>query len=449
MQLHSKEAEQNLLASLILDENKRLDLSTKITTEDFYKEKNKIIYQAIKKLDNKDNVKVDLVTLAEEVRSEIDGVSKYLAKITGNLITPDNAGSYAGIVKQKAIRRRMKKAGEKIIHLSQQEDDDIEVNLAKAEEMMFDLNDTSKVDRSYVNIKDYLAGDHLDNLFQDSEDGITGLKTPFRKLNEITGGLHGGELWIIAGQSGMGKTSLATNIINYVAKENKVGIFSLEMSKKKLVNRSLSELTGIEYKKLKKKLLSKEEKLKIQEKAAELYDQNNILINDTAGLKLQEIRSDARKMKKNEDVKLILVDYDDLIKGGGGDNEALRKQNIARSLRNMAKELDVNVMLLCQINRSYSSRNNKRPKMSDLKGSSGLENAADLILMLYRQSEFDERLKFKDKYKKIEYVTECIIAKGRENKTGKFFLNFKGQNYSFRDIEKWRKEKYVEYLKSI
>ena len=443
MEFYSKEAEQKLLGSIIIDESVRLDLATKINVNDFYFEENKQIYNAIYKVENEKGLNVDMTTVAEKLRGEVKNISSKLVSLTKQLATGRNAQSYANIIKEKSIRRKMRKTAQKIGQLAQ-DGDDIEKDLATAEEMLFSLNNTNDKERSYTDIKSYLI-DHLDDLFSGSEDGITGLETPFAKLNEITGGLQGGELSIVAGQSGMGKTTFAMNVANHIAQNHRVGIFSLEMNKKKVTNRTLAELSEVEYQKLKKKIINNKEADVIQDVADLLYQKNNLLINDTAGLTINEIRSDARKMKKKEGIELAVVDYDDLIHGGEGENEALRKQNIARSLRNMAKELDVHVMLLCQINRGYSKRQDKRPKMSDLKGSSGLENAADLIMMIYRHSEFDDNLKYSNY--NFKNVAEIIIEKGRETRTGRFFAEFDGKFYKFKETTQTKIDDYMNYSK--
>jgi len=451
---HSKEIELCLLGSLILGEEARINLAGKIKKGDWYFDKNKIIFKAINELEDKKEV-VDMVTVAEKVNSYdlkwFDDIATYITNIVNQVPTWRNYEGYAAKLLHYSKCRQAIKTAEQIKQLAY--DNELEtIDLtSKSEELVFDFSSESDKEQDYKAVKDFSI-DHMTEIWdRKNQEGIVGIETPFEKLNVLTGGLKGNKLIVLAAKPGVGKTTIASNICDKAEIDEKaVGIFSLEMTKYELLERKLAKEVGISFQKIERGLLSEAEKEMIQKKYVEIHERNKIIIDDKENLSIEEIRSKARRMKKEHDIQLVMIDYLQLVRDDKHDSKAEKYEYIARECKNMAKELDITVILLCQLSRSVDSRNDKRPMMSDLKGSSGIEDAADIIIFLYRESMYNKSLMTAVKQNgkmnihQLAYVTEVIIEKNRQGRTGFFLLDFEPPIYKFFDCPESKVEKYKE-----
>jgi len=440
---YSKEMEKNLLACLLQSEEARLNLAAEINKNDFYSGNNQKIYQAIYELEDSKQ-EIDIATVGQRLHEQkaFDNIATYLTDVICSIATTANYETYAKIVKEKSLRRKMIKIADKITGLASNEDLDINQSVSRAEEMLLNLSDTKTNDRGYKHIKDLLM-EHMPEIWnREEQNEVIGIETPFSKFNMLTAGLQGSKLYVLAGRPGMGKTTIAENLVQYAALNgHSTGIFSLEMDNTENLDRMLAYDAEVDYQKIIKGTTSRAEKEMLDKSAAKMCECGHILINDTAGLTIQEIRSEARKMKKAYDVELIMVDYLTLIQGGDTERDDLRISDIARNMKNMAKELDIPVILLAQLNRGVEQRQDKRPTKADLKGSSGIEDAADLIALLYREGYYNL-----DIGNDLRGVTEVIVDKYRQGQTGVFFLDFDYRYYKFNDASQKKIDKYRDQV---
>ena len=429
---HSVESEQSILGSILLDKDAMITVSETIKPDDFYKEAHKIIYECMITLSNK-NEPIDLITLTEELRKQghlddVGGIS-YITSLSTIVPTTSNVKYYADIVKEKSVLRKLIKASNDIINLGYDGSTKIEDVLENAEKKIFDISQekSSSDDFKPINVVLMDAYDTIEKLYN-SKAEITGITTGFRDLNRKINGMQRTDLLLLAARPAMGKTAFSLNLVqNAALKDNaSVAVFSLEMSKEQLVQRMLSAQSNVELKKIKTGKLNENDWPRIIDAMAVLSNAK-IHIDDTPGIKISELRSKCRKLKIEQGLDLILIDYLQLMEGEG--NNESRQQEIAkisRSLKIIAKELDCPVVALSQLSRAPEQRADHRPMFSDLRESGSIEQDADIVMFLYRDEYYHPDSDRKN-------IGEVIIAKNRHGETGSVELVWLGEIQKFAD----------------
>lgn len=432
------DAEKSILGAALLDKNALIKVIDVVTAPDFYDENHGEIFEAMLTLFDKRRP-IDIVTLTEQLESEDKlkqvGGAGYLADIVNATPSAANVVHYAQIVRDKAILRRLIEAAANISELGFDEDSEISGTLDRAEQSLFTVSQKFMKDK-FVPVKDILteAFDRIDKIHKDKEKGaLRGVPTGFRDLDNITAGLQKSDLIILAARPSMGKTSFVLNIAEHVAIENKipVGVFSLEMSKEQLVDRLLSSQAAVDSWKLRTGNLSDEDFPRIGY-AMGVLSEAPLYIDDTPGANVMEIRAKARRLQMEHGLGLIIIDYLQLMEGRssrGDPNRVQEISEISRSLKGLARELNVPVVALSQLSRAVEHRPDKRPQLSDLRESGSIEQDADIVMFLYREDYYDP-----DTDKKG--VTEVLIKKHRNGPTGFIELFFQPEQMRFRDLEK-------------
>ena len=413
---HSVEAEQSVIGSMIMDRDAIMAASEIITSEDFYQHQYGVLFDAMLELFN-EGKPVDLVTLQERLREkdvppEISSM-EFARDLLNAVPTSANVVHYATIVQEKSMLRKLIKVNEEIAntcYLAKERTEDI---LADTEKKIFDLLQ-NRGSGDYVPIKDVVLN-ALDKIEKASKNKgtVTGLATGFVDLDYKTSGFQPSDLILIAARPSMGKTAFVLNIAQYMAfKEGKtVAIFSLEMSKEQLVNRLFSLESKVDSQALRTGNLSDEDWAKLIEGAA-VVGKSNLIIDDTPGISIAELRSKCRKFKLEHNLGIIIIDYLQLMSGGKRSESRQQEiSEISRSLKAVARELNVPVVALSQLSRAVEQRPDHRPMLSDLRESGAIEQDADVVMFLYRDDYYN-----KDTDKKN--IAEVNIAKQRNGPIG-------------------------------
>ena len=428
---HSVESEQSILGSILLDKEAIITVSETINPDDFYKEAHKIIYESMIKLSNKSEP-IDLITLTEELKKQghlddVGGIS-YITSLSTIVPTTSNVKYYADIVKEKSVLRKLIKVSNDIINLGYDGSTKIEDVLEVAEKKIFDISQ-EKTSDDFKSINSVLMDtyDMIEQLYTNKSE-ITGITTGFRDLNKKINGMQRTDLLLIAARPAMGKTAFSLNLVQNAALKGdaSVAVFSLEMSKEQLVQRMLSAQSNVELSKLKTGKLNVNDWPRIIDAMAVLSNAK-IHIDDTPGIKISELRSKCRKLKMEQGLDLILIDYLQLMEGEG--NNESRQQEIAkisRSLKIIAKELNCPVVALSQLSRAPEQRADHRPMLSDLRESGSIEQDADIVMFLYRDEYYHPDSDRKN-------IGEVIIAKNRHGETGSVELVWLGEIQKFAD----------------
>lgn len=437
---HSLEAEQAVLGGLMLD-NAAWDLIIeKVGEEDFYFPKHRLIFRTIAELSKREHP-FDQITLAEALKEtkELENVGgvAYIFELANNTPTAANIAAYGDIVRERSILRQLIRITSDVTNMafnpSGRSSKDI---LEEAESKIFKIAEQESRGEGPVDISALLnkATTHIDTLYHSGQD-IAGLATGFKDLDDLTSGLHNGDLVVIAGRPSMGKTAFAINIAEHAAiKSSKpVLVFSMEMPGDSLATRMISSLGRIDQHKLRTGKLDAEDWPRINS-AVSMLTETPLLIDDTPGLNPAELRARARRVvKKHGQLGLIVIDYMQLMQiPGYKENRTAEISEISRSLKNLAKELRTPVLALSQLNRSLEQRNTKRPVMSDLRESGAIEQDADVILFIYRDEVYNENSPEKG-------IAEIIIAKQRNGPIGTVKLTFLGRYTRF---ENFAQDKY-------
>ena len=432
---HDEDAEQAVLGSMLTD-NDAVMAAVEVLKEDaFYREDNKIIYQAILNLYSKSEP-IDIITLKHELESteknEQAGGYQYLASLPDKVPTTANVQKYIKIVEEKSVLRNLIKTANEIIELGYNPTEDVEDIMDGAEKKIFDIMQ-SKNTKSYTPIKDVLVESftNLEKLYNQKQH-VTGVPTQFYDLDDKTAGLHGSELILVAARPAMGKTAFALNIATNAALRANVpvAIFSLEMSKDQLVNRMLCSEAMVDSNKVRTGKLDEEDWTKLAEAIGPLSEAG-VYIDDTPGISVMEIRTKCRKLKMEKNIGLVVIDYLQLISGSNKRNGSREQEisEISRSLKVLAKELNVPVIALSQLSRAVEQRDDHRPMLSDLRESGAIEQDADIVMFLYRDDYYNKESAEKD-------IAEVIIAKQRGGSTGTVKLYWMGNYTKFVNIER-------------
>ena len=431
------EAEQAVIGSMLTDQDAVSSAIETLKPEDFYREDNKIIYEAILNIYNRAEP-IDIITLKAELSSmgKLDAVGglEYIAVLPDKVPTTANVDRYIKIVEEKSVLRNLIKTANEIIELGYNPTEDVEDIMDGAEKKIFDIMQ-SKNTKSYTPIKDVLVESftNLEKLYNQKQH-VTGVPTQFYDLDDKTAGLHGSELILVAARPAMGKTAFALNIATNAAVRAKVpvAIFSLEMSKEQMTSRILCSEAMVDSNKVRTGKIDDEEWSKLAAASGELSEAN-IYIDDTPGISIMEIRAKCRKMKIEKNIGLVVIDYLQLVQGSGkrGGSREQEIAEISRSLKILAKEINVPVIALSQLSRAPEQRPDHRPMLSDLRESGSIEQDADIVMFLYRDDYYNE-----DSEKKN--IAEVILAKHRAGSTGTVELLWLGNYTKFANIDKYR-----------
>lgn len=430
--LFSLEAEQAVLGSLILDKNAWDRIADDLLVQDFHKPAHQIIYQAMLQLLQR-NQPIDCLTLAEALKSqkklEKCGGEAYLYELANHIPSAGNVKAYADIVHEHATLSRLVCTAGEISSLAFNPDGrDSKTLVDHAEKLIFDISEKRVRGSGPTDIATLLARttDQLDTLYRDGRQ-VTGIQTGFSDLDEMTSGLQRGDLVIVAGRPSMGKTCLAMNLAEAAAIEEElpVLVFSLEMPAESITMRLLSSLGRIDQHKLRSGALSDSDWPRISS-AVSMLSQTKIFIDDTPALTPMEVRTRARRVaREHGQLGLIVIDYLQLMTGSGkNENRTTEISGISRSLKGLAKELNVPVVAGSQLNRGLEQRPDKRPVMSDLRESGAIEQDADLIAFIYRDEVYNPESPYKGS-------AEIIIGKQRNGPIGKVRLTFMGKYTRF------------------
>ncbi len=435
----SIEAEQSVLGSMLIDKEVVPVVMEILKPEDFYRPDHREIYNVIIELFDRAQP-IDLITVSERLKLhgklDLVGGLEYLSNIATEVPTTANVKNYSKIVEEKAILRKLIKASSDIVDLGFSASEEVSYILDKAEQNVFDILQ-KRSSQGFVPIKDVLVDtfNNLEELYN-NKGIITGIPTGFTDLDFKTSGLHNSDLILIAARPAMGKTAFALNLAQSAAVHSNVpvAIFSLEMSKDQLVNRVLCSEAMVDSNKMKTGKLEDNDWQKVAKALAPLSEAP-IYIDDTPGVSITEIRAKCRRLKLEHNLGLIVIDYLQLMQGSGkskgGENRQQEISEISRSLKILAKEINVPVICLSQLSRAPETRTDHRPILSDLRESGAIEQDADIVMFLYRDDYYNPETEKKN-------IAEVIIAKHRNGSTGTVELVWLGQYTKFVNLEKFR-----------
>ena len=430
------EAEQAIIGSMLTDRDAVISAIEVLKPEDFYREDNKTIYEAILNLYTRSEP-IDVITVRAELESmgKLDNVGglEYLAELPEKVPTTANASKYIKIVEEKATLRSLIKTANEIIELGYNPTEDVDDIMEGAEKKIFNIMQ-DKDQKGYSPLKDVLVESFtkLEELYNRKQH-ITGVPSGFIDLDYRTAGFHGSELILIAARPAMGKTAFALNIVANAALRGNtpVAIFSLEMSKDQLVNRILCSEAMVDSNKVRTGKVEEDDWIKLAGALGPLSEAE-IYIDDTPGISVMEIRTKCRKLKMEKNIGLVVIDYLQLVQGSNRRSGGSREQEISeisRSLKILAKELNVPVIALSQLSRAVEQRPDHRPMLSDLRESGAIEQDADIVMFLYRDDYYNKESEKKD-------IAEVIIAKQRGGSTGTVELLWMGNYTKFVNLER-------------
>ena len=432
---HDVEAEQAVLGSMLTDKDAVISAIEVLKEEDFYRTDNRSIYEAIINLYNRAEP-IDIITVKAELESlgkfEQVGGLEYLASLPDKVPTTANAMKYIKIVEEKSTLRNLIKTANEIIELGYDPTEDVSDIMEGAEKKIFNIMQNNDK-KSYSPIKDILVESftQLEELYNRKQH-ITGVPSGFTELDYKTAGFHGSDLVLIAARPAMGKSAFALNIATNAAVRANVPvvIFSLEMSKEQMVNRILCSEAMVDSNKVRTGKLEEDDWTKLAGSIGPLTDAE-IYIDDTPGISVMEIRAKCRKLKLEKNIGMVVIDYLQLVQGSNRRNGSREQEisEISRSLKILAKELNVPVIALSQLSRAVEQRPDHRPMLSDLRESGAIEQDADIVMFLYRDDYYNPDSEKKD-------IAEVIIAKHRGGSLGTVDLLWLGSYTKFVNLEK-------------
>ena len=432
---HDVEAEQAVLGSMLTDKDAVISAIEVLKEEDFYRTDNRSIYEAIINLYNRAEP-IDIITVKAELESlgkfEQIGGLEYLASLPDKVPTTANAMKYIKIVEEKSTLRNLIKTANEIIELGYDPTEDVSDIMEGAEKKIFNIMQNNDK-KSYSPIKDILVESftQLEELYNRKQH-ITGVPSGFTELDYKTAGFHGSDLVLIAARPAMGKSAFALNIATNAAVRANVPvvIFSLEMSKEQMVNRILCSEAMVDSNKVRTGKLEEDDWTKLAGSIGPLSDAE-IYIDDTPGISVMEIRAKCRKLKLEKNIGMVVIDYLQLVQGSNRRNGSREQEisEISRSLKILAKELNVPVIALSQLSRAVEQRPDHRPMLSDLRESGAIEQDADIVMFLYRDDYYNPDSEKKD-------IAEVIIAKHRGGSLGTVDLLWLGSYTKFVNLEK-------------
>lgn len=430
------EAEQAVLGAMLIEREAIARVLEILQPQHFYREAHRLIFQVMAQLFDR-NEAVDIVTVVEELRrqnklEEAGGIA-YVTALANSVPTAANVMYHAKIVEEKALLRSLITAATEIATMGYEAEQEASTIIDEAEKKILAVANRRN-SRTFVPIKTIVleAFQKIEQMYA-SKGGLTGVPTGFKDFDRLTSGLQPSDLILIAARPSMGKTALCLNMAQYIAIRNKmpVAFFSLEMSKEQLVQRLLCAEAPIDGQRLRCGDLAEEDWRKLVA-AADRLSSAPIFIDDTPGISVMEMRAKARRLKLEHDLKIIFIDYLQLIQGGLTGRSENRQQEISeisRALKSLARELNVPVVALSQLSRSVETRQVKKPMLSDLRESGSLEQDADIVAFLYREDYYDPDTDKKN-------ITELIVAKHRNGPVDTIQLFFHKQFTRFADLAK-------------
>ena len=436
------EAEASLLGTMMVyHDAARTAMEEGVSEDDFYTDANRRIFSAMVSLYNQGSP-IDLTTVYTRLQDmnllDQAGGIEYLTRISDAAVTSANTKSYVTMIHNKSITRQMITASEAIVNNGFEGGEDVDAYLDASEKAVLDVSRNRKAGE--FKTPQELVSSVLENIRQMSENNseITGLKTGFRELDSTIHGLQRGDMIVVAARPSMGKTAVSLNLALNVALYNRPGavaIFSLEMAAEQLEMRLLGARSHVHLEFLKTGRLSTDQWNAVNEAASDLA-QSEIYIDDTPGIKMAEIFSKCRRLQADRGLNLVLIDYIQLISGSGGRSESRQQEvsEISRNLKALARELKVPVIALSQLSRTVEQRENKRPMLSDLRESGAIEQDADIVMMLYRESYYDEAAK-EEADKTGSERLEINIAKHRNGAVRKVYLAFEAPTNALYNIQ--------------
>ena len=418
------EAEESLISAILIDNNTLLDVIEILAPEDFYRTAHQKIYAAITDLFDKAEP-IDLVTLANKLKEkgqlEEIGSASYLARLVDTVPLAVNAQHYAKIVHDKASLRRLIEKANAIVKRCFEERGNTDEVIDFAESAIFEISEKKSQQAFYPLSKIILGNIESLEEQQGNRSLVTGVPTGFARLDNLTSGFQNSDLIILAARPSMGKTALALNIARNAAVDSNipVAVFSLEMSKEQLSLRMLCSEARIDSSRLRSGFFSMEDWRRLTD-AAGILSESPIYIDDSASLTAMEIRAKARRLKMDKNIGLIIIDYLQLMQGrASAERRDIEISEISRSLKALAKELDLPVLALSQLNRMLEQRTDKRPRLSDLRESGALEQDADVVAFIYRDEVYN-----KEEDNPNKGVAEILLSKQRNGPTGDVYLSF-------------------------
>ncbi|WP_210471429.1 replicative DNA helicase [Sporosarcina sp. 6E9] len=431
---HNNEAEQSVIGAIFLEPQALLTASEVLMPEDFYRMAHQKIFSTMLNLSDQGQA-IDVVTVTEELSAkkeleDVGGIS-YLTEIANSVPTAANIVHYANIVEEKALLRRLIRVATTIVEDGYTREDEVEALLSEAEKNMMEVSNRKNAG-DFKHIKDVLVQTY-DNieLLHTQQGDVTGIPTGFTDLDKITAGFQRNDLIIVAARPSVGKTAFALNIAQNVATKTteNVAIFSLEMGADQLVMRMLCAEGNIDAQVMRTGALQAEDWRKLTMAMGSLSNAG-IFIDDSSGIKVNEIRSKCRRLQQEHGLGMVIIDYMQLISGSGktGENRQQEVSEISRSLKGLARELEIPVIALSQLSRGVEQRQDKRPMMSDLRESGSIEQDADIVSFLYREDYYDKETE-------NENMIEIIIAKQRNGPTGTVTLAFAKEYNKFVNVD--------------
>lgn len=427
-------AEQAVLGSMLVDKDAVITAIEVLKSEDFYRDDNKEIYEAMFELYSLGK-HIDSITLADQLRLrgslEKVGGTQYIVSLIDLVPTTSNIENYVKIVKEKSTVRKLIKASNDIIKLGYSQSEEVDTLIEKAQKDIFDILQDRNT-KGYASIKEILVTtfDIIENTFK-NKSKVSGLETGFVDLDNQISGLNKSDLLIVAARPAMGKSAFVLNIATFVAKHLKVPvmIFSLEMSKEQMVNRILCSESEVDSRKIKNADLTSEDWLKLGNTSGMLAD-IPLYIDDTPGLSSAELRAKCRKAKLEKNIGLVIIDYLQLMESKNKSSSRQQEiTEISRSLKILAKELSIPVIALSQLSRATESRIDHRPMLSDLRESGAIEQDADIVMFLHREDYYNPDTDKKN-------TAEVIVAKNRSGATGTIELAWLGEYTRFANLYK-------------
>lgn len=429
---HSMDAERSVLGSMLLEAN-ALELAIEqLRPEDFYLPAHEAVFSCMRDIRNGGSA-VDLVTLANELerhgKLDMVGGAAYLSDLLAFVPTASNVQEYIEIVEDKSVRRQLIRAGGDIVRDGMNDEAGLEKLLNDAERRIYDIS-MRKSEDSLVSIEEIVPGAFAEiGELMNRRGQLTGVNTGFIDLNRMTNGFQKSDLIIVAARPAMGKTAFALNIAQYAALHDNrtVVIFSLEMSAQQLVMRMLCTEATVESQKIKEGVIDPGDTDRLMQ-VMEPMSRSGLYIDDTGGISVAEIRSKCRRLKARRGLDMIVIDYLQLMQSSGGRKSDSRTQEVSdmtRQLKLLARELEVPVVLLAQLNRGPETRQDHTPMIADLRESGSIEQDADMVILLYRPAVYDET---------EDNTSQAIIAKHRHGPTGTVMLAWQGEYTRFMNL---------------
>jgi replicative DNA helicase len=429
---HNEDAERSLLGAVLLDNQVLDELLSQISAEDFYRESHRHIFRAMSELHNRDEP-VDVVTLGDyldaEDKLEKVGGANVLVRLSNEVPSAANAGQYASIVRRKSSLRQFIATADSLVQECYEDVADVEGFMDDAESKLFAITQ-SGIDKDYESMREVMkvAFTQIESLYQKSEH-VTGIPSGFIDLDNMTAGWQPSDLIIVAARPAMGKTSFCLNMCTHasVVRDVPSAFFSLEMSNEQLAIRMLCSQARVDQSRLRRGQMTEQEWARLIKAVGTLSD-SKIFMDDTPSLPIMEFRSKARRLKAEHDIGIIFVDYLQLMVGTRkSDNREQEISEISRGLKGVAKELEIPIVALAQLNRGVESRADKRPMMSDLRESGAIEQDADIISFIYRDEVYNPDTEHKG-------LAEIILGKHRNGPIGTVNLRWFGAHTRFENL---------------